>query len=1460
MPEIKNTFLASKMNKDLDDRLIPNGEYRDAQNISVGKSEDDDIGSLESILGNACVTNFTDYYRTGYVTQDENLIPETGDYKIILDGVGPVIRVGDDIYLWDNSGEKGTKYLSKVAWFETTSGITTVYVSEPLPYGLPVNQRIIFARPIRVCGYYSDEARSRMYVFLTDYTGTEPLQPSGYINCIYIYTPGADTFNALIFDGGPNLFLNFSTASPITGISLVEDLLFFTDNRNQPRKINVTRPSGYYTNEASISVAKYNPYEPIEMVKTASGNIASSPSTSTITLAIITSGTAASVSGSEITITGLNYNIKTGQVVGSATVITTYIKVLGIEYVGGNTIVTLSAAPGAVATNTINFYPGFEIFSSIVSTTIGYDQYLYVSAWAPNTGIISVNLPISGTISANEPINFLISTMTNKKSVASWPGDPDYLETLFVRFSYRFRYDDGEYSIIAPFTQIAYIPKQQGYFIGSGLNPGGTPATPKDEEAAYRSTILEWMENNVQDIELIIPLPDIAKNLGESNSSTYKISSIDILYKESDSNAVKVLDNVESSSFNSNSLTQYLDYYTYNYQSRKPYKTLPTVQTTRVYDMVPTRALAQETAGNRIIYGNFVNQHTPPNTLNYQVGIAAKQTDVNEGYTNWVEYPNHSLKQNRNYQVGFILSDKWGRQSSVILSSVNPTETSSGSITYGGSTVYSPYKSIPPIAAWPGNALQLNISSIISSGTSSSQVIVTVDGAVSTGGTQIKVDSIGSYDLSQGLVTFPSFEVGMLITGVGIAPGTRIKSKISPSTFEINKPLIATLPNNSNIALGGVSNFPSVSTGEPGLYAIPSGTGTGFNIFGATATIQGNVYVFTLNSGGGQNIPLVNDIMRGENEDYVEVTSISNVGAVYTVTTSGPVNSKYYLNSAIASPDNKYSYNLNPTGWYSYKIVVRQQEQEYYNVYLPGIINGYPDQIAATSPVSFVEFPTDEDNKTANIILFNDNINKIPRDLSEVGPEQKQFRSSVQLFGRVNNTMTLGTAGNVQYDPGIIPISHTAISISTATDSNMAFEVLDNSGAPVLYSTLSSFGQDSLYQLDTNPLIARLSTNKEIGVKSDGIANTSMKPYLAIYETEPTDSLLDIYWETTTVGMISDLNADILNTYDGAVDFGPIGWDLKESTGNNDIITKDSTGGTINFFPRNGGGVDLQASMSMSVVDGSGQAFGGFVLVGNSTSGYNIKTSQFFTYINGSDTLQVFTFTFTGSVDIGSGTGSGEPFTLSFTESLANKPPVFDATLTGSNLPTIQALPSSIVLGSGSLPAKNGANVGGAETDELRWRITGLTFNGSTAVNNIFSIGEQNGNLTKTSGTAQGTYVLQITLEDCWNGSTQGVGFMSIVVNQPVVVQSAFTGMPSSNGGVFNQITCSVSQPNTYYHDGNPGTDIQTGDILYQDANGTTPVPDFYYLVTNPSGSKQIIKTAGSGGTGEVQLILQTCP
>ena len=52
MPEIKNTFTQGKMNKDLDERIVPNGQYRDAMNIQVSTSDGSDIGTVQNILGN----------------------------------------------------------------------------------------------------------------------------------------------------------------------------------------------------------------------------------------------------------------------------------------------------------------------------------------------------------------------------------------------------------------------------------------------------------------------------------------------------------------------------------------------------------------------------------------------------------------------------------------------------------------------------------------------------------------------------------------------------------------------------------------------------------------------------------------------------------------------------------------------------------------------------------------------------------------------------------------------------------------------------------------------------------------------------------------------------------------------------------------------------------------------------------------------------------------------------------------------------------------------------------------------------------------------------------------------------------------------------------------------------------------------------------------------------------------
>ena len=53
MPKLNQNFLKGKMNKDLDERLVPKGEYRLAQNILITQSEENDVGAVENIKGNS---------------------------------------------------------------------------------------------------------------------------------------------------------------------------------------------------------------------------------------------------------------------------------------------------------------------------------------------------------------------------------------------------------------------------------------------------------------------------------------------------------------------------------------------------------------------------------------------------------------------------------------------------------------------------------------------------------------------------------------------------------------------------------------------------------------------------------------------------------------------------------------------------------------------------------------------------------------------------------------------------------------------------------------------------------------------------------------------------------------------------------------------------------------------------------------------------------------------------------------------------------------------------------------------------------------------------------------------------------------------------------------------------------------------------------------------------------------
>tara|TARA_R110002094_G_scaffold114660_2_gene110371 strand:+ start:1232 stop:1429 length:198 start_codon:yes stop_codon:yes gene_type:complete len=54
--DINTNFIAGRMNKSVDERLIPPGEYKNALNVRLGSTETTDIGAVENSKGNEKLT------------------------------------------------------------------------------------------------------------------------------------------------------------------------------------------------------------------------------------------------------------------------------------------------------------------------------------------------------------------------------------------------------------------------------------------------------------------------------------------------------------------------------------------------------------------------------------------------------------------------------------------------------------------------------------------------------------------------------------------------------------------------------------------------------------------------------------------------------------------------------------------------------------------------------------------------------------------------------------------------------------------------------------------------------------------------------------------------------------------------------------------------------------------------------------------------------------------------------------------------------------------------------------------------------------------------------------------------------------------------------------------------------------------------------------------------------------
>jgi len=150
------------------------------------------------------------------------------------------------------------------------------------------------------------------------------------------------------------------------------------------------------------------------------------------------------------------------------------------------------------------------------------------------------------------------------------PGQENFLSERFICFAYRYRYADNQYSAISQFTEPAFIPNAFDFSNDSYLNAGMVND--------FNTAIITY------------------------NSGGPLVVGIDLLFKEMESNVIRVIEKLNKSNLGLSDNTNY----TYNFTNSKIYTVLPESEILRLYDNVPLLAKAQTIMGNRLMYGNYL--------------------------------------------------------------------------------------------------------------------------------------------------------------------------------------------------------------------------------------------------------------------------------------------------------------------------------------------------------------------------------------------------------------------------------------------------------------------------------------------------------------------------------------------------------------------------------------------------------------------------------------------------------------------------------------------------------------------------------------------------------------------------------------------------------------------------------------------------------------------------------------
>lgn len=578
MAEFLHNFTAGKMNKDYDERLVPNGEYRDALNLEVTDSDGSDIGVLQNVRGNKELIN---------------------------------------------------KY------FNVSTGLFTPWT---------VGYMDVLVNPICI-GSIVDNTTDKLYWFIA----------SDYISVIAEYDQVKNIITPILVD--TEYILKFSKSNLITGVNIIEGNLLWTDDNTEPKAIDIALWKALNTPTFATHTQIYGrPFEEFDIAVIKKSPL-NSPS---LTLASSSVGGP----GTGISPVTTSYNVFGKQnftYIPNPSFPTEYKSLPTYAEIeanpsgypnGGNGKVTIqvSTAPTGWKINDVIKLKGSAI--NDLNESFEYELRLQIESISAGVVITAKILSISANI-----LKFATPIIWQCLLEEKQP----MFEFKFPRFAYRWKYKNNQFSCFSPFTNVAFLGNKFEYLSSDGYNTGMV-----NTARLISLSGIEWGDESVVEVE--------------------------VLYKESDSSKVYKVDSIKNRSIT-----------TFDITSEVIGAMLSDSQIIRQWDNVPRKAKAQEIIGNRLMYGNYLQNYTVDKEISLSISerLLNHPDNVNTAPIGNVptysstKLPYPSIKSIRTYQLGITYKDQYGRETPVLTSKNASVTVPKSSASYINKLVAKPQHTAP---------------------------------------------------------------------------------------------------------------------------------------------------------------------------------------------------------------------------------------------------------------------------------------------------------------------------------------------------------------------------------------------------------------------------------------------------------------------------------------------------------------------------------------------------------------------------------------------------------------------------------------------------------------------------------------------------------------------------------------------------------------------------------------------